>query len=265
MSRALLRINAAAVMRQALRASAPQMARMATPAFTRALSTSRPAFSSEAIATELVARLTKEIEYENSVETEIAEESGSTGKYRLPKEIDNELTKSGFEIVYTASKDELELVKKLDNGDVTRVFVSLGAVAQPAPDAFGEEGEMEGVEDMEMPDMMDINVVIDRSAKGALSIHGQIDEGEFVISTITPYKDGKLATIDDANTAAERRNAYEGPYFYSLDEDLQRSVQDYIQSRGVDTAFLLLLPEIAETFENRSYKTYLASIRDVVA
>lgn len=264
MSRAILRINASNIVRQALRASAPSAARFAAPAFARALSTSRPAFSSEAIATELVARLTKEIDYENSVEAEIAEESGSTGKYSLSKEVDAELSKTGFEIIYSATKDELELVKKLDNGDVTRVFVSLGAVAQPAPDSFPEEAEVEA-EDMEMPEMMDINVVIDRSAQGALSIHGQLDEGEFIISTITPYKDGKLATIDDANTAAERRNAYEGPYFYSLDEDLQRSVSEYIQSRGVDTAFLLLLPEIAETFENRSYKNYLAAIRDVVA
>lgn len=264
MSRSILRLNASQIVRQALRASAPAAARLSVPAFTRSLSTTRPAFSSEALATELTARLTKEIDYETSVEAEIAAESGATGKYRLPKEIDNELTKSGFEIIYEASKDEIELVKKLDNGDITRVFVSLGAVAQPNPE-FSEEDGVEAVEDVELPEVMEVNVVLDRGVKGALSLHGQVDDGEFVISTITPYKDGKLATVDDANTAAQRRNAYEGPYFYSLDEDLQQSIHSYIQSRGVDTPLLLILPEIAEAFENRSYKTYLASIRDVVA
>jgi complement component 1 Q subcomponent-binding protein len=78
------------------------------------------------------------------------------------------------------------------------------------------------------------------------------------------YKDGKLATKDTAEADWKRREAYMGPPFSNLDEDLQILMEKFLEERGINTSLALFIPDYVDYKEAREYEAWLNGLKDFV-
>lgn len=182
-------------------------------------------------------------------------------------------TSQGFEIVESKGAEEVQLLR-VNGNETIRVFFNISDVinSDSILDEEHEEGEgaaggpeadadIEEETDFEAP--IRLNIVVERPA-GALSIEAVAQDDLIVVESIIPYKDGALATDESAEADYKRRASYQGPPFTVLDPSVQSSVQEFLESRNIDSRLALFVAEYSSFRENQEYISWLSRIADVI-
>ena len=120
-----------------------------------------------------------------------------------------------------------------------------------------EHDDMEGEQEPSFPAR--VNVVITKPGRGALQIETVAQDGMIVIDNVFYHADAGLAMDESPETSFKRRQAYSGPPFGNLDEDLQVLLERYLDERGVNTALALFVPDYIDFKEQREYLDWLSS------
>jgi len=107
-------------------------------------------------------------------------------------------------------------------------------------------------------------VTIERPNKGALQIEAIAQDGLIVIDNVYYFKDAKHADPTTSDNEFATRNAYTGPPFTNLDEDLQVVFEKYLDERGINTTMALFVPEYIDFKEQREYLTWLSEVKNFV-
>ncbi|KAI0123727.1 mitochondrial glycoprotein [Xylariales sp. AK1849] len=225
---------------------------------------------------ELSLKLESELQYESELkETEL-----------LPASVKDFLENSPFELVDTPGKEDVVLKRKFGNETITVTF-SISDLADYDPDVYNEDdaisdqeydtpetqraAEAEGEEaldgeegDSEAAVPCRMNVVVEKDGRGALNIEALAQEGQIMVENFYYYKDAKLAHSETAEIAHQAQDAYPGPPFASLDEDLQILVERYLEERGVTQALAVFVPDYLDTKEQKEYQIWLKQVKTFI-
>lgn len=110
-----------------------------------------------------------------------------------------------------------------------------------------------------------VNVVIEKSGKGALQVEAVAQDGQIVIDNVYYYVDAAMAEAKTAEVAHARQSKYVGPPFGNLDEELQVLLERYLDERGVNGALALFVPDYIDMKEQREYLRWLNSVKGFVS
>ncbi|KAK0250057.1 hypothetical protein B0A54_01819 [Friedmanniomyces endolithicus] len=111
-----------------------------------------------------------------------------------------------------------------------------------------------------------VNVLIQRKAKGALRINLVADTGVFTIQSVTHLPDNKTLSAKSASELIrdESPTLYTGPPFQQLDEEVQSLLEQYLDVRGINTALALFVPEYIDVKEQKEYTGWLQRVKGFV-
>ncbi|KAI9800232.1 MAG: hypothetical protein M1825_004216 [Sarcosagium campestre] len=137
--------------------------------------------------------------------------------------------------------------------------------ASAGADQEAEEDEDEDDDDdaePSFPARLIINV--SKPSTGTLQLDTVAQDGVVVIQNVGYHPPGSPSS-KPANATAESefatRNAYLGPPFGNLDEDLQVLLERYLDERGINTELALFVPDYIDYKEQREYIDWLQSKR----
>jgi complement component 1 Q subcomponent-binding protein len=109
-----------------------------------------------------------------------------------------------------------------------------------------------------------LNIVIEKPNKGALNVEAIAQDGAIVVENLYYYSDPKLAHSTDANAVHAAQDAYPGPPFGSLDEDLQLLMERYLEERGLTPALALFVPDYMDHKEQKEYMHWLKNVKGFI-
>lgn len=105
-----------------------------------------------------------------------------------------------------------------------------------------------------------LNITVNRDGKeGALAIEATAQQGSVTIDNIYYFPTTEMADPTTADVEWKRRGQYTGPPFGDLDEDLQILMENWIESRGINTQMALFVLNYIDYKEQREYKSWLES------
>ncbi|ELR03838.1 Mitochondrial acidic protein mam33 [Pseudogymnoascus destructans] len=218
---------------------------------------------------ELVAKLGSEI----SMEQEMKENS------EVPQSVREYLKNGPFEIQDVEGSEEVVLTRTYGDESI-RVSFSVADLNAIDPEADYADRAMADEEDIdqqekelaeeegepEAPDSFPVrvNVIIEKASKGALAVETIAQDGQIIIDNVYYYKDAAQARAKTAELAHTRQDLYVGPPFGNLDEDLQITLERYLDERGINTALALFAPDYIDMKEQKEYLTWLANVKGFV-
>ncbi|CCK69526.1 Mam33p KNAG_0C04240 [Huiozyma naganishii CBS 8797] len=180
------------------------------------------------------------------------------------------LTKYKFDVVENKGQNEAQIVRKTDNGETVRVFFDVAQVANlPFDEAPVEENLADddaGEEDFDsMADnFANVNVVVAKESDGsALSFDllMNLQDRSFFVDSITPYTSAELALDDTAEAQVKKDAVYHGPPFSNLDEELQETLEIYLESRGINEELASFISAYSEFKEGAEYVSWLQNMK----
>ncbi|KAK4203572.1 putative mitochondrial acidic protein MAM33 [Triangularia verruculosa] len=271
---AVVRTSAAAAARPSFAATQKASAAFSTSAFRRA-----PAGE---VDEELAAKLSSELEFETSVK------EGET----LPASIKDFLENGQFELKDVPGQQDVFLTRNFGNEKITVSF-SIADLSSYQEQHFEDdealtdehdfEEEMGGrdsaksgaadLEDAAEEDMDEadtdampcrLNIVVEKPNKGALNVEAIAQDGTIVVENVYFYKDAKLAHSSNPDAVHAAQDAYPGPAFGSLDEDLQILLERYLEERGVTPALALFVPDYMDMKEQKEYLAWLENVKGFI-
>ncbi|KFY72507.1 hypothetical protein V499_07355 [Pseudogymnoascus sp. VKM F-103] len=218
---------------------------------------------------ELVAKLESEI----SMEQEMKENS------EVPQSVREYLENGPFEIQDVEGSEEVVLTRTYGEESI-RVSFSVADLNAIDPEADYEDRAMADEEDIEQQEKelaeeegeseatdsfpVRINVIIEKANKGALAVETIAQDGQIIIDNVYYYKDAAQARAKTAELAHTRQDLYVGPPFGNLDEDLQITLERYLDERGINTALALFAPDYIDMKEQKEYLAWLANVKGFV-
>ena len=105
-----------------------------------------------------------------------------------------------------------------------------------------------------------LNITVSRDGKeGALAIEATAHQGNITIDNVYHFPTVDMADPKSADVDWKRRGHYTGPPFSNLDEDLQVLMENWVESRGINTELALFVLEYIDYKEQREYKSWLES------
>ncbi|ORY79432.1 mitochondrial glyco protein [Protomyces lactucae-debilis] len=245
------------------------VSRCATPIASRTFVASSFQRGQGTVDSELSAKLSSEIQ----IESEMKEYED------MPEAVQTFLQSSSFTVEDLPGTDEVTLSRTFGNEEIKIVFSvadmnnaeeaaeefedeSTETDAKPAAEAT-EDGAGEDGEAASFPVRCNITITKD-SSPAALCIDTVTQDGIFIIDSMVLYKDAKLAKTDSAEADWKRREAYMGPPFSNLDEDLQILMEKFLEERDINTALALFIPDYVDYKEAREYEAWLHGLKDFV-
>ncbi|KAK5110240.1 hypothetical protein LTR85_001299 [Meristemomyces frigidus] len=111
-----------------------------------------------------------------------------------------------------------------------------------------------------------VNVLVQRKAKGALRINLIADNGVFTIQSVSHLPDSAASNSKTPSELLREdpETLYTGPPFQQLDEEVQSLMEQYLDVRGINTALALFVPEYIDVKEQREYLGWLARVKEFV-
>lgn len=88
-----------------------------------------------------------------------------------------------------------------------------------------------------------------------------LQEGSFYVDSATPYPSVDAALNQSAEAEISRELVYHGPPFSNLDEELQESLEAYLESRGVNEELASFISAYSEFKENTEYISWLEKMK----
>lgn len=109
-----------------------------------------------------------------------------------------------------------------------------------------------------------VSVLISKPKVGALHFETVAHGGQLMIESVYHYKDVAVAEGKTAEKSHERDTVYAGPPFSNLDEELQLSMERYLDERGVNAALAIFVPDYIEMKEQKEYMRWLENVQKFV-
>ncbi|SPO05220.1 related to MAM33 - mitochondrial acidic matrix protein [Cephalotrichum gorgonifer] len=238
-----------------------------------AFSTAR-VLRAESVDSELSAKLASEIEFEEEVSKE----------EQMPASIRDFIDQGNFEVIDIEGKEEVRLVRNFGSEKIT---VSFSVTELPYQDeelaeedqAFDDaepaevqqqnaraEEELEGEEDEFNSTPTHLTVVVEKPSKGpgAISIECTAQEGAVIIDNVHFYADAAQAFASSPEASHARVDAYPGPSFATLDEDLQVLLEQFLEERGVGEALGAFVPDYVDYKEQKEYQRWLKNVKNFI-
>ena len=133
---------------------------------------------------------------------------------------------------------------------------------QPQPQEEGAEGE----EDYPSAPPTHLTVVVEKPSKGpgALAVECTAQDGAVVIDNLHHYTDAAQAFASSPEASHARVDAYAGPSFSTLDEDLQVLVEQYLEERGIGEGLAVFVPDYVDYKEQKEYQRWLKNVKTFV-
>lgn len=137
--------------------------------------------------------------------------------------------------------------------------------AQPTAPQADEDGA-EADEDFPSAPPTHLTVVVEKPSKGpgALTIECTAQDGSVVIDNVHHYSDAAQAFASTPEASHARVDAYAGPSFSTLDEDLQVLVEQYLEERGIGENLAAFVPDYVDFKEQREYSRWLKNVKAFV-
>lgn len=134
----------------------------------------------------------------------------------------------------------------------------------PESQRAAEESEgLEGEESDAAPPCR-LNVVVEKEGKGALNIEATAQEGQIMVDNFYYYDNAKFAHSENAEVAHQAQDAFPGPPFGTLDEDLQILLERYLEERGVTQALAVFVPDYMDLKEQKEYSAWLKNVKTFI-
>ncbi|ETS73776.1 hypothetical protein PFICI_14722 [Pestalotiopsis fici W106-1] len=246
---------------------APLRSTQFTSAFSTTLYRRAPAGE---VDEELSAKLDSELSYENELK-----DSEPT-----PASVKDFLENSPFELIDTAGKQDVILKRKFGNETITVSF-SISDLTNYEPDLYNEddamtdeqfenpESQRAAEEEAEDPTGEDtdaappcrLNIVVEKDGKGALNIEALAQDGQIMVENFYYYDNAKFAHSENAEVTHQAQDAFPGPPFGTLDEDLQILLERYLEERGVTQALAVFVPDYMDLKEQKEYQAWLKNVK----
>ncbi len=188
-----------------------------------------------------------------------------TDAFGLDESFKTYLQENNIEIINTDGKVLAELVKKNGNESI-HIYFDVLRISQTSYQLKQMQEQVEQSEylDEEISDMahVDINVVIckDNKATG-FDLSLSLVDSSFEVAAITNFSDAKVALSDSPEAAAERDLKYSGPEFSNLAEELQEAINQYLNSRGVNSQLAEFILAYSGVKENNEYLDWLENLK----
>lgn len=177
------------------------------------------------------------------------------------------LDKHGFSVVETTGKNLAEIVRKTPEGETVHVYFDVAQVANLPYDAAMVEASKETEEEQYNSydeNFANVNVVVVKEAdKSAVSIEllMNLSEGAFYVDSVTPFPTADAAMNESAEAEVKRELVYHGPPFSNLDEELQETLEAYLESRGITEELATFVGGFSEYKENQEYIKWLKDMK----
>ncbi|SCV99876.1 LAFE_0B04456g1_1 [Lachancea fermentati] len=187
----------------------------------------------------------------------------------VPETVQTFLEKTGFKTKLTAGKNLAEITRATSDGETVHVFFDVAQVANLPYEATALESEMPAAEEEEDYDGMsdnfaNVNVVVVKDAENSavsFELLMNLQEGTFYVDSVTPYSDAAAALNESAEAEVARELVYHGPPFSNLDEELQESLEVYLESRGITDELASFIGTYSEFKENTEYIQWLKNMK----
>ena len=109
-----------------------------------------------------------------------------------------------------------------------------------------------------------VNVLIQRSGKGALRINLVTDNGRFTIHGVTHLPESSATSTPADLLKDTPSHLYTGPPFQQLDEEVQGMLETYLDVRGINTALAMFIPDYIDVKEQKEYLGWLRRVKEFV-
>lgn len=184
------------------------------------------------------------------------------------------LEKHGFQLVAEPGHEEVQLVRN-SGSETVRIFFNISDVINS--DSLLDDAEFEDAaededaaaareddfkSDVELP--IRLNIVVEKPSGGALGIEAVAQDDMILVESIIPYASKELATDESAEADYKRRQAYQGPPFSVLDPSVQNAVQQFLESRSIDSGLALFIAEFSSFRENKEYISWMGKIANIL-
>ena len=107
-----------------------------------------------------------------------------------------------------------------------------------------------------------VNVLIQRSNRGALRVHLVADSGRFTIHGVTHLPESSASATEQLHNPPE--SLYTGPPFQQLDEEVQGLLEQYLDVRGINAALAQFIPDYIDVKEQKEYLGWLGRVKQFV-
>lgn len=108
-----------------------------------------------------------------------------------------------------------------------------------------------------------VNVLIQRSGRGALRINLVTDNGRFTIHGVTQLPESTSSDPKELLRSTPE-TLYTGPPFQQLDEEVQGLLEQYLDVRGINTALALFVPDYIDVKEQKEYLGWLKRVKNFI-
>ena len=154
--------------------------------------------------------------------------------------------------------------RETKSGETVSIFFDVAQVANlPFNEDLSEAAEdNEGLDDL-ADNFANVNVVVSKDSDGSsvcLELLMNMQEGTFFVDSVTPFASKDAALSESADAQLHRELVYHGPPFSNLDEELQESIEVYLESRGVTEELASFISTYSEYKENNEYIQWLENM-----
>lgn len=231
-----------------VRGSSPLIQRSAASTIApRLFTTSSVSLNSEARA-QFLESVRAEIEHENEADN------------ALPEALSEYFDRSGFQIAQLEGQSLGKLTKETEDESLHLFFdVNQAVNIRAVEEQFQEEDLTKEPSEF----FLNVNLIVvkkaDQSAISFDLVYRTFDNA-VAVESLTHYKSAKEALSETAEDEQKRELAYHGPAIDNLDEKLILSLDDYLESLGVNEELLHNVINYGIYKENDEYLRWLANL-----
>lgn len=137
---------------------------------------------------------------------------------------------------------------------------------RPAPAEEDLEEDLDENLSEETNPPINVSIVIEKpgKAKSAISVEASAENGKIIVGNVFFYDDAKIPRLETHEAVQKRSDAYPGPPFGSLDEDLQVLMERYLEERGITKSMAIFITDYVEVKEQKEYLRWLNNLKNFV-
>ncbi|KAH3674601.1 hypothetical protein WICMUC_003147 [Wickerhamomyces mucosus] len=221
--------------------------------------------SSRLFSTSSIKQGSHKSEVQRFLQDELKHENESDTSF--PEELTSFLESSGYEIVETEGQALGKIIKKSDK-EIVHIFFDVNQIVNINPEEpqLNQSEEIEeNFEDPYENSYINLNVVVENpSIKKAVAFDVLLgaDEGSLFIENVTSYENAAEALNESSEADHKRELNYNGPDFSNLDETLQSSFENFLESRGIDDVLYNFILQYGIYKENKEYLAWLEKLNN---
>ncbi|KAJ6473283.1 regulatory protein suaprga1 [Mycena sanguinolenta] len=223
------------------------------PVASRAFSVSARSLKAGSSDLMLSQKLSEELKYEN--------EEAPAGE---PEFLTVFKEQGVWKIHDTPASQEVVFERQFGNENIRLTFSIADLHSQEPPEEFNEGEEGETPEDMSGDILRVVASITKSTVPGALELDMTLQNGHFLVETVSHYDDAKLGNVVSVENDWKRRGLYVGPDFATLDVAVQEQFEKFLEERDIGESLAFFVLDYAGYKEQREYVNWLESVKSFV-